>query len=74
MNSTGLLQGQLEATSDHTGAITFTGLMLTAAPGLYVLNVSLPDYPQVSQLPTQLLCSAYTGSKQSCISQLHIML
>ena len=42
-----LLQGQTQASADASGAINMSDLVLTAAPSLYNLSVSLPDWPQV---------------------------
>lgn len=43
------LQGQVEGSADATGVITISALTLTAVPGQYFLNVTLPDYPQVGR-------------------------
>ena len=42
------LIGQTEASADDVGQIIITDVRLTAAPGTYLVNVSLPDYPDVS--------------------------
>ena len=42
------LAGQIEASADASGQIVVTDVRLTAAPGTYVVVVSLPDYPSVS--------------------------
>lgn len=42
------LVGQVEASADDNGQISITDVRLTAAPGTYLVNISLPDYPDVS--------------------------
>ena len=53
------LSGQTEASASQNGTIDISDVMLTAAPGSYVINVTLPDYPQVSFLGIPLLTPCF---------------
>ena len=46
-STTAQLHGQVEGSADAAGVITISSLTLTAAPGQYFINVTLPDYPEV---------------------------
>lgn len=48
-----VLLGHVNAFTDASGSVNFCGLIVAAAPGAYLLNVSAPDYGQV---PLNLLC------------------
>ncbi|DBA86799.1 TPA: hypothetical protein ACH3X2_005382 [Trebouxia sp. C0005] len=47
-----ILQGQTQAEADESGVMRIDDMILSAIPGDYALAVTLPDYPQVPSVMT----------------------